>query len=111
MISVKISNLKNFTSHLLVQDTFSQFLLVEAQICTHSVFTINGKRNESYFAASEDENTTNTEYNSWGVLRPICYEIIKGKSLPSYFKFVLKANPNTVTTLLENLPDFGGKRY
>lgn len=106
MISVKINNLKTFTSHLLVQDTFSAFLLVEAQIQTHSVFAINGRKNEAYFATSEEDVACDTDYNTWGVLRPICYEIIKGKNLPTYFKFVLKANSAVISTLLENLPDF-----
>lgn len=106
MISTKITNLKIFTSHLLVKDTFAKFYLVESQIHTHSVFTINGHINPSYFSADERENLTGAEYNEWRMLRPVCYEIIKGKNLPSYFKFIFRLDDETSHDLLRELPDF-----
>ncbi len=104
MISLKITNIKNFTSHLLVKDTFADMLLVEAQISTHSTFSINGLVNTGYYSA--DELETMAAYNSWSLLRPICYEIIKGKSLPTSFKIVMKLNEAQVGALLSALSDF-----
>lgn len=89
MISLKINNLKNFTSHLLVKDTFNKWQLVEGTIATHSVFQINGRINSDFFTA-DDLNEFPDKYNHWSSLRPICYEIIKGNSLPTYFKFVFR---------------------
>lgn len=105
MISIKFSNLKNITSHLLVKDTFNNWLLTEGQIYTHSLFTISGKVNPDY-ANNTDENEHSTnlsnEYNSWQLLRPICYEIIKGKQLPTSFKFVLKLSTDKIKEVIDN---------
>lgn len=106
MISAKITNLKTFTSHLLVKDTFFPFCLAEAQIQTHSVFNINGRINPSYFPAKEQENMDTSGYNTWELLRPICYEIIKGRNLPSYFKFIFRLNTENTRELLLGFPDF-----
>lgn len=108
MISVKINNLKTFSSHLLVKDTFSSFLLVDAQIQTHSTFQISGRKNPSYFT-EEEEDSSPSEYNPWSLLRPICYEIIKGRQLPAYFKFVFRLDEENLRKLLLTLPDFSEK--
>ncbi len=104
MISLKITNIKNFTSHLLVKDTFADMLLVEAQINTHSTFTINGQSNTAYYSAEESRELA--PYTSWKQLRPICYEIIKGRSLPTSFKFIMKMNETQVMELLANAPEY-----
>ncbi|MDD6571894.1 MAG: DUF5721 family protein [Thermoflexaceae bacterium] len=106
MISAKITNLKTFTSHLLVKDTFSGWSLVEAQILTHSVFTINGRKNPSYFTQEEQDDTDTGDYNPWELLRPVCYEIIKGKNLPSYFKFVFRLDACNTKKILSSLSDY-----
>lgn len=106
MISLKINNIKNFTSMLLVKDTFADFLLVEANIHTHSTFSINGRINSSYYSAEESEKLSTEGYNAWSQLRPICYEIIKGRNLPSYFKFVFRLNSAQTALLLEALPEY-----
>lgn len=110
MISLKINNLKNFTSHLLVKDTFAQFLLVEGQINTHSSFTINGRINEHYYTQEDWEHMQSEglslDFTQWGQLRPVCYEIIKGKNLPTSFKFILKLNSTQVLSILTELTDY-----
>lgn len=109
MISVKINNLKTFSSHLLVKDTFSSFLLVDAQIQIHSTFQISGRKNPSYFMEEEEDDSSPSEYNPWSLLRPICYEIIKGRQLPAYFKFVFRLDEENLHKLLLTLPDFSEK--
>lgn len=106
MISLKINNLKNFTSQLLVKDTFSNFYLVEANIHTHSTFTINGRVNTSYYSTEELENQGDHEFNTWDKLRPICYEIIKGRNLPSYFKFIFRLDTEHTNKIISSFPEF-----
>lgn len=110
MISLKINNIKNFTSHLLVKNTFEDMLLVEGLISTHSTFSINGHINSGYYSQEDLENLScipgKNSYSSWKLLRPVCYEIIKGKNLPTSFKFVLKLNDAQISALLDKLSDF-----
>ncbi len=104
MIFLKINDMKCFTSLLLVKDAFEAMELVEGTIKTHSTFVIDGKKNTSYFSDMDEE--PENEYNTWEKLRPVCYEIIKGKQLPLYFKFVFRLDKNRTEKLLAELPDF-----
>lgn len=98
MISVKINNLKDFTSKLFVKEVFDEMYLVSATIQTHSTFQIEGKTNEAFY--SDTDALAVNEYTYWKLLRPICFEMIKGKQLPCYFKFVLKLTPVQMQELL-----------
>lgn len=104
MILIKIKNIKSFTSTLLVKDTFNEMLLTEATICTHSTFTIDGHTNRNYY--NDEDEMPDTDFNKWSILRPICYELIKGKHLPSYFKYVFKLSQPDVETVISSLVDY-----
>lgn len=106
MISLKINNIRNFTSHLFVQDTFAEWLLVEGTIQTHSLFHVNGEVNASFFSKEEYEEHCKERFNPWKMLRPVCYEMVRGKNLPTRFKFVLGLNSQDVASILANHPDF-----
>lgn len=103
MICVKINNLKDFTSKLFVKDVFDEMYLTGATIRTHSTFQIEGRTNPDFFPDSDSLGLE--EYNSWKMLRPICFEIIKGKQLPCFFKIVLKLSPAQVQRFLQQLPE------
>lgn len=105
MISLKINNLKNFTSQLLVKDTFASYLLVEGIIKTFSAFTIDGGINKDFFA-DDDTGYAKGSYNTWEKLRPICYEIIKGTQLPTYFRFVFKLPDADVSHIISDFPEY-----
>ena len=91
MDSLKILDEKTFMSKLLVSDTFDKFLLLEAIIGTYSTFSIDGRLNkEFYLEDSEEDSEYKDELAAWGRVKPICYEIIKGKQLPVSFKIVLQ---------------------
>lgn len=104
MVFLKINDMKGFTSHLLVKNTFEQMELVEGTVKTHSTFVIDGEKNTSYYADTDEE--PENAYNTWEKLRPVCYEIIKGKQLPIYFKFVFRLDKEHTGRLLWELPDF-----
>lgn len=106
MISLKINNLKDFTSKLFVGDTFVDWLLVEATIHTHSRFQISGELNPQFFSAEELEEESMEQYNSWKLLRPICFEIIRGKHLPTAFKFIFRLPSTIVSELLQANSDY-----
>lgn len=104
MIFLKINDIKGFTSLLLVKDTLEQMELWEGTIKTHSTFVIDGTKNMPYFTDADEE--PESSYNTWERLRPVCYEIIKGRHLPTYFKFVFRLDEKQTTDIVSRTPDF-----
>ncbi len=92
MISIKIHDINNFMTQLLTNELFDSFLLCDGEISTTNSFTINGRINKSFFAEDESMNLENFIY--WKQLKHICFEIIKGKKVPTKMKFVFSA-PST----------------
>lgn len=92
MIAIKILQQKVFMSKLLTADLFDEFLLREAEIETYNTFRIDGRIHKDYYKDSffDGERIPTGEFSSWGKLRPICLDLIKGKVTPLSFRFVLQ---------------------
>ena len=91
MRSIEITNLKEFTSKLFTGTEFDEYLAPEVQISTAATFTIDGHLNEGFVGTEQIQLPENIE----GIvprkkLRPVCFEIIKGKKVPQQFKIVFK---------------------
>ena len=90
MRSIEIENIKGLTSQLFAGNIFDGFLAVQASFTTVCTYEIDGHIN-SDFVGEEDmklpENAEGIVY--WKKLRPICFEIIKGKKVPRQFLIVL----------------------
>lgn len=89
MISLKIEDMKLFTSSLFVGDTFDGFLVREASISTFNTFTIDGKMRGGYYSEEELEEKGIEAFSLWPMIKPFCFSLIKGKRLPGSFKIVL----------------------
>ncbi len=100
MIALQISSMKQFMNHLLVADTFEPFLLEEAVISTANTFSIDGHINQDFFG-SDTEAAPLQEFRSWGELKGLCFDLIKGKYTPLFFRFVLHLLPEKAAALLE----------
>ncbi len=74
--------------HLLAKDTFDGFLFYEGQIHTSSSFELDGKINREFFDSEELAALTDS-FVPWSKIRNICFEIIKGKKVPTKMKLVL----------------------
>lgn len=85
MEAFEVLDVKEFTQKLFMTDMFDKFSVIEAEFFTFVKFDINGKLNKTYF----DEDI-NRDFCTWSEIRPICFEIIKGKRTPTSFKLVLK---------------------
>ena len=99
-----ITNQKDFSKKLFVEDVFDNFLVVEASFVTSHSILIEGNK-------SSDEETAD-EYVSWSEVKDEAFNVIKGTKLPKSFKIVLKlTSANTESTLknigLENIPGTG----
>ncbi len=67
MISLRIKDTRKFMSHLLVKDTFDNFLLSEASINTSCLHSIEGKINHSFYSDEEwaELDEDEKKYTSW----------------------------------------------
>ena len=91
MISLRIKNTKTFMSHLLVKDTFDNFLLSEADIKTSCSHSIDGQINRAFYSDEEWETLEGDarRYELWLNQKPFCFSLIKGSKVPSSMKIVL----------------------
>ena len=80
MLSIQISDIKDFMSHLLSKDTFDHFYFIEASIKMGVSYQIQGRINEGFYDTSV-EQTLNREFCYWKEIRHRIFDIIKGKPL------------------------------
>ncbi len=101
MIALQITSMKNFMNHLLVADTFDPFLLEEATVSTALTVTIDGHINKDFYPADErGEDCIPWDLQSWSKIKGLCFDLIKGKHTPLYFKFVLHMQPDKAAAML-----------
>lgn len=102
MLALQISSMKQFMNHLLVADTFESFLLEEAVIGTACTFHIDGHVNQEFFQGDEDEQEKDSyEFRPWSKVKGLCFDLIKGRRTPLFFRFVLHLMPEKAAALLE----------
>lgn len=103
MLAIQIKEIKAFMGKLLNTDTFDSFLLEEAKIQTFVTHTIDGHIQKDFFTKEELAEPDFLPYglSSWKDLKTICFQLIKGKKTPLYFKLTLIQNPQESYTLLE----------
>lgn len=90
MIALKITHIKQFMNRLLAGEDFDSFLLEEASISTYNTFTIDGRQNRSFYSTEEweDKEIRPYDFSTWKTVRPICFDLIKGRHTPAAFHFV-----------------------
>ena len=114
MKSVEIENIRSFTGALFAGTTFDPFCVTEASFSTLFSVRIDGHVNQEYLgleesgeAAQETEEVEAAEEKAqeqvvkWADIRPLCYEVVKGESLPVKFKIVLMTPPEKIPAFLE----------
>ncbi|WP_026510731.1 DUF5721 family protein [Butyrivibrio sp. LC3010] len=100
MIALKIKNTRQFMSVLLASEVFDDFLLESAELHTANTYHIDGRVNKEFFLA-DDEQIPPYDLSEWRSLKPVCYELIKGKRTPLSFKFVMCVSPDEKLKLLQ----------
>lgn len=106
MKSFNIEDVKNYMNQLLVNEKFDSFYLYEARVKGALDYFIGGKLNMDYFDDEEKAELGESEYTSWGNVKHIIYDLMKGKKLPINFKIILMFNRENIVRLIEmnNLP-------
>lgn len=75
-------------SQLLVKNTFDTLYISEADIATSVTFSINGLINKDYYTPEDYEQLTHKKYSLWSDIKPVCFNLIKGKKVPASMKLV-----------------------
>jgi len=103
MIALKIKNIKQFMSRFLAGEDFDAFLLEEASISTYNTFTIDGRQNRAFYTSEEwdDKDIRPYEFTAWKKIKPVCFDLIKGKRTPTAFHFVLHLIPDYTALILQ----------
>ena len=103
MLAIRIKDIKTFMGKLLNADAFDSFLLEEAEIRTYNSFIIEGRQNRDFYTKEEleDPEMFPYEYSQWKDMRGNCFQLIKGKKVPSFMKITLHKKPEDAYTLLE----------
>ena len=98
MKAFQLTEKKEFMNLLLRSETFDNFLLSEASSHAAVSYEIDGRLNESVFSSEEldSQQLAGLTHMPYGRLRPVFFELIKGRATPSYFKFVLMLSPSNL---------------
>lgn len=114
MIALTLPELKTATSCIFTKETFDYFLVKEVTITTGTTFHIDGKLHLDYYSDEEQAALRDATYTDWKSLRPICFQLIKGKKTPQNFRLVFQLSEANVEKFLQqyHLPvqasDIGG---
>lgn len=101
---------KHFMNQLLKSELFDHFLLAEATIHGAVSYQIDGRVNRDFYDADELAAITadGSEYLPFSYLRPVFFELIRGRHTPLYLKFVFLLSPsNAKKTILSSDTGFG----
>lgn len=96
---------KHFMNQLLKSELFDHFLLAEATIHGAVSYQIDGHVNRDFYDADELAALTadGSEYLPFSYLRPVFFELIRGRHTPLYLKFVfLLSSSNAKKTILSS---------
>lgn len=110
MIALEIKGTKNMMNVLLRSEQFDSFLVEKAVVTTFNTFHIDGHLVKDFYDSEEleelEKNEKSTLFSYWNEIRPVCFQLIKGKKTPVSFKVVLHAAPLLVEKIAAN-PECG----
>lgn len=101
MISFNVKDINIFMQQLLMKETFDNFLLCDCHIDTSNPFNIDGRINRKFYS-SEELETINNDFICWKNIKHICFEIIKGKKVPTKMKLVLALSKDNYNEIIHN---------
>ena len=98
MISIELTDTKDFMNKLLRTEIFDNFLLQEAVITKAASYVIDGHLQKGFYSSTELEENGIAGYSilPFRMLRTNCFDLIKGRQTPSSFKFVFLLSPENM---------------
>lgn len=105
MLALNLPEIRDFMNKLLCSEIFDHFLIKEAVIKSAVTWSLDGRLDREFYSSEElDSNGfSGLAFLPFGALRPQCFDLIKGKRTPAYFKFVLLLSPANLARTLEKL--------
>lgn len=100
MIALNIADTKDFMQKLLIQKVFDQFYLLEGEVATFASFKIDGELNSAWYTSDETEILEGRQYSRWAEVKPVIFQLMKGRKLPVHFRFVLQLSEANTEWLL-----------
>ena len=91
----RITDRRDFMNKLLNSECFDSFLLNESTIKMANSYVITGKLNREFYTTEEqqDETCCPYDYSQWKDLRPLCFQLLKGKKTPISLQIILLLKP------------------
>lgn len=88
---------------LLCTEIFDNFLLQEASIQGNISYHIEGALHRDFYTEDEleQEHLSGLSFIPYGKVRTQCFDLIKGKRTPAFFKFVLLLSPVNLEKTLQ----------
>lgn len=108
MRAFKAEDLRSFTQALFTKDSFDDFLLREAEFRTFCAFSVSGKSERDWYTEEELEEERVEEYTAWRKLRPLCFQLIRGKKIPGAFYLTFRLSPAGTEEFLQKLQQEDG---
>lgn len=101
MTAFQILEMKHFMAKLLTEDCFDSFLLEKASVSCAVSYEIDGRVNPEFY---QDDETPDAGYLflPWKSIRPVLFQMIRGKHTPLSFKFVLHLMPQYVPGVMKS---------
>ena len=108
MIAFKIVDVKDFMNKLLIGEVFDNFLLVSFEITNYAKITIDGVKNEAWYAEE-----ASGRYVAWKEVRDKISSLLKGDRVPLGIKGVFRlSEENTDKTAAKlGIKDAAKKDY
>lgn len=105
MIALQLPEVRVFMNKLLCTEAFDNFLLQEASLQNSVSYHIEGTLHTDFYSADEleAEHLTGLSFIPYGKVRTQCFDLIKGKRTPSFFKFVLLLSPENLERTLKQI--------
>lgn len=102
MIALNLPEIKDFMNKLLCSEIFDHFLLKEAVIQSSMTWSLDGSLTPDFYSAEELEENglAGLAFLPFSAIRAQCFQLIKGKRAPSYFKFVFLLSPTNLSHTL-----------
>lgn len=95
MKSYIIHDKKQFMAALFTGDAFHHFFLKELHIDTKITHVVDGRIHPEFYTSDERKEMTAelSEYVLWSEVRPLAFDMIRGKKTPLRFTIVFLATP------------------
>lgn len=101
MVLLKILDIKDFMSKLLIKTDFDEFYMSEMEITAACRYQIKGRLNKSWFSEEELRAMGGREYSYWKEHKATAFQFVKGEKTPLFLKVVFLLAPQGLEAFLE----------